>query len=342
MSEQLYLSVGGVERSTPARASWSTFVTNGGTFWDFGWIPPEERSDDQNEAMAKHIAQMQPFVITGASRESEPDVNLCALWSHPTVTRVLGFAYPGTHQLTGSCVGAGGGNVAASLAYKEVIRDADPEKVILPFYPYTYGCSRKRMGDDGPGEGSLGSAWAEAAREDGILDNLSHSDLPQPKNSDALVWGKEVEMAWSAGGRKPCTDWLTAGRVHPIKTVSELKTAEDVRKALLNYYPVTEASMYGFEAREENGVLLGRRGPRWSHQMSFHAVWKHPQHGWIYYLMNQWGRGAHGKCPSGMPEGGVWILEQDVEWICRSGGEVYAFSEYNGYPAPDFVIPWIF
>lgn len=187
------------------------------------------------------------------------------------------------------CVGAGGGNVAASLAFVEVIRLGDPEKVILPFYPFTYGRSRSRSGMGGRGEGSTGTGWAEAAKQDGILDNLSHPELPKPKNSDALVWGSSVEMDWSAGERSPCKDWLDKGRVHLIKTVSRCRNAGDVRAALLNYYPVTEASMYGFNAKVEDGVLLGRRGPRWAHQMSFHAFQEHPKLGPIYWLMNQWG-----------------------------------------------------
>ena len=56
------------------------------------------------------------------------------------------------------------------------------------------------------------------------------------------------------------------------------------------------------------------------------AWWLHPQLGELYFLMNQWGKNAHGKCPSGAPNGGVWIRKDDVNWICRD--EVFAFSQF--------------
>lgn len=341
MSATLYRSVGGKKVDGRNRA-FSTFVASEGAYWNFGWVAPHERTDAQQEAHEQHVAQMQPFQVVGAgNRAEEEKTNLTSLWSHPMVTQALGYAYPGIHQLTGSCVGAGGGNVAATMNYVETCKNGEPDKVIRPFFPYTYGCSRKRMGEDGPGEGSLGSAWAEAAKQDGVIDDLSHSELPKPQNSDGLVWGERVEMSWSAGGRAPCTEWIEQGRKHLVRTVSELKNAQQVWEAISNGYPVTEASMYGFDAKIEDGVLIGRRGPRWGHQMSFHAVWKHPKFGRLFWCQNQWGLNAHGRCPTGMPGGGVWILEKDVEWICQSDGEVYAFSQYDGYPGLDWEIPWI-
>lgn len=344
MSVALWQSVGGKERVAPRRNSWSTFRSAGGSYWDFGWIEPAERTDDENEKVgqAEQEILQTPFVVTGNSRVNESYGNITMLWSHPDVVAVLGHPYTGTHQLTGSCVGAGGGNVLASTNYVEAIKNGEPDKITLPFYPFTYGRSRYYMGDSGRGEGSTGTTYAKAAGVDGWLDNLSHAELPKPKNSDALVWGREVEMEWSAGGRTPCTTWIPLGQKNTVKTVSKLTSASQVREALLNYYAVTEASMYGFNPAVKNGVLMGTRGPRWSHQMSFHGFWDHPQNGPIYLLMNQWGQGAHGTDPSGKcPPGGVWIPEADVEWICRSDGEVFSFSGTGqGYPAPTFVIPW--
>lgn len=189
-----------------------------------------------------------------------------------------------------NCVGAGAGNVIASLNFVEVVKLGDPEKIILPFYPYHYGRGRLASGMRGRGEGSTGGGQAKAIRDDGIIDNLSHAELPKPSNSDALVWGKDVEMQWSAGDRSPCSDWLTTGKKYPVKTVAKLSSAAEVREALINLYPVTCASMYGHNPSVVKGVLLGKKGPRWSHQMSFHAYWKHPELGPIYWLHNQWGK----------------------------------------------------
>jgi hypothetical protein len=335
--EALYRSVGGV----PAGPSGTHAVFDPEESWDFGWVPPARRTEEQNAEVARIGATLPRFAISGRTNEDEKKVCLFELWKHPDVVAALGYAYDGTHQLTGSCVGAGGGNVAFSLASVEVLRLGDPEKIILPFYPYTYGRSRFRSGmGGGQGEGSTGAGWAEAATKDGILDNLTHTELPKPNNSDGLVWGRSVEMDWSAGGRSPCTDWLDKGVKHLIKTAAQLRSADEVEQAIRNLYPVTCASMYGHRPQVKDGVLMGIKGPRWSHQMSIHAVWLHPTLGRIFYLMNQWGKGAHGIDPAGGPAGGVWITDDDVDWICND--EVFAFSQFDGYPAPDFVLPWVF
>jgi hypothetical protein len=36
----------------------------------------------------------------------------------------------------------------------------------------------------------------------------------------------------------------------------------------------------------------------------------------------------------------VWIKAADVDWICRD--EVFAFSQFDGFPAPAYDIPGIF
>jgi hypothetical protein len=470
MSEALYRSVGG---------KMVAMGTNGASasegYWDFGWRPPEVRTEREHEAHDRIVSAMPRFSIQGRSREGDSKkVNLTELWNHSAVVARLGYAYSGTHQLTGSCfkpgtrvrladgsekpieefkggekvithagrvrkvirptsrtysgamrtveavghefvevrrkvtatadhrfftpagdwkeigtlkectgvmlgsmacpvdrlseasvsgqtvhcleveedhsfiangfvvancVGAGGGNVAASLSFVEVIRLGDPEQVILPFYPFTYGRSRFHSGSRGRGEGSSGSGWAQAAIEDGILDNLSHEQLPKPKNSDGLIWGADVEMAWSDGAGSLCTGVLELGRKHLIRTASRMRSADDCKAAISNLFPITCASMYGFKPEIRNGVLFGVKGPRWAHQMALLAVWEHPELGDIFWLQNQWGD-VHGRCPTGMPFGGVWIPRVDVDWMCRD--EVFAFSQYNGYPAPDFDVSLVF
>ena len=98
--------------------------------------------------------------------------------------------------------------------------------------------------------------------------------------------------------------------------------------------------MYGFNPRVEgegaDAVLVGRRGPRWSHQMSILAWWEHPKLGELFWIQNQWGLNAHGKDPSGGPPGGVWVPKVDVDWLIRDGDECFAFSQFDGFPAQTF------
>ena len=124
---------------------------------------------------------------------------LTDFWKHPTVTTTVGYPYPGILQNTGSCVGAGGGNCIFTLAAIEVARNGDAEEALVPFWLLTYGRSRYDAGMRGRGEGSLGSTFAQASREDGIIP-ATLAGLPKFTNAeDALSWGADAEMTWSDG-----------------------------------------------------------------------------------------------------------------------------------------------
>lgn len=329
----LYLSVGGKMITHSPRGGEALSEP----WWDFGWRPKDMCTDEQNELREQHDASIPHHAAP--YRGDVKRTALTSLWKHPAVVKALGYAYSGTHQLTGSCVGAGGGNVACTNIFREIILGGDWELIILGFYLYTYGRSRFHSGFGGRGEGSTGTGWIKAALEDGFLGN-HHEGLPKPKNTDGLIWGKAEELLWSDGGRAPCTEWLEEGRKRRFQSGSRARNADEVRDRLIAGYSSTCASMYGHNPRIEKGVLLGRKGPRWSHQMGILDWWDHPELGEIFWLHNQWGLRAHGICPSGMPPGGVWILKEDVEWICRTG-EVYTPGAHVGYPAPDFDVPWI-
>jgi hypothetical protein len=317
--------------------------------WYFGWNPPVPLdpehdtvreaaavSDDQDAANRAFLRAMPSFGITGNDQGNDEKVLLYELWKHPEVVAANGRAFSGIYQKSGSCVGAGGGTVIATLSFVEVVRLGDPEQALIPFWLLPYGRSRFYGGMRGPGEGSFGSAFAEAMLKDGIIP-ANISNLPQPTEDDGmLTWGKPAEMTWSAGDRIS-EDWLTQSRRHLVKTAAKLSNADQVRDAIRNGYPVTCASMYAHNGGTVTGtpqVLLGRRSGSWAHQMSIMAWWNHPTLGDIFYLMNQWGQGAHGTCPSGAPRGGVWITKADMDWICRD--EVFAFSQFSGFPATTF------
>jgi hypothetical protein len=341
-------SVGG-EQLALMRQAWSTPTghTSGGetVVWNFGWLPEEMRTEQQHEAHEAAVGLMPRFLITGtpAGDANEDGANLTATWKHAEVIAANGSEFTGTHQLTGSCVGAGGGNMWATLAFHEAIVGAEPELPKVPFWLLPYGRSRYYCGMKTPGEGSLGSCFARAAVEDGTLE-YDRAGLPQPTSrDDGWIWGRNVELSWSDGDARQSLDALEHSRKHLIKTAAQCRSASDVWQALTNGYPVTCASMYAHNGGRVQGegkdaVLLASRSGSWAHQMSILACRKHPQFGNLFWLHNQWGLRAHGICPTGMPPGGVWIKASDVDWICRD--EVYAFSAYSGFPSPAKPIPW--
>jgi hypothetical protein len=348
LDEDFFRSVGGEPRALP-RQAWSTptgHTSGGETFvWNFGWLPEEIRTEQQHEAHQAAVGLMPRFLITGTPTADDVEaVNLTATWKHADVVAANGSEFTGTHQLTGSCVGAGGGNMWATLAFYESIVAGEAELAKVPFWLLPYGRSRYYCGMKSPGEGSLGSCFARAAVEDGTLE-YDRAGLPQPTSrDDGWIWGRSVELSWSDGDARQSLDALEHSRKHLIKTAAHCRSASDVRQALLNGYPVTCASSYAHNGGRVQGegkdaVLLASRSGSWNHQMSALACRRHPKFGWIYWLMNQWGLRAHGICPTGMPPGGVWIPEPDMDWICRD--EVYAFSGNNGFPAPAKPLDWL-
>ncbi len=319
---------------------------NGTETWSFGWVPPQIRTTYQHAEVGRAEAEMPKF--TPPPIKGDPEgAYLYVLWKDPLVVQANGSAFTGIKQVTGSCVGAGGGTCWMTLACVEAVRLGDPETPLVPFWLLPYGRSRFYLGDRSPGEGSTGGTFAKAAREDGVV-AYNHSGLPQPTDNDGMrCWGNSVEMAWSDGDARQTMDLLSESRKHLVRTTAKCSSHSDVRAALINGYPCTAASMYahnGGTVQSDPPVLVGKKQGSWSHQMSIIGWMKHPKLGDLFYLMNQWGQGAHKKNPDSTtypkpPDGGVWISAADVDTICRD--EVFTFSQFNGFPAPDWEVPWI-
>lgn len=298
----------------------------------FGWVAPEARSPLTQARHQALVAAMPPFRIRGPWRSDRRKV---CLWevadAHPAVRRKLRVPI---RQLTGSCVGASGGNVLRATMAVEVLRLGEPERVVLPFYLLPYGRSRLYSGLRGRGEGSLVSGFAKAIRADGVLP-ADADGLPAPGTDGGIHWTARLERDWSDGAAI-AEKWLSAARRHPIRTVAPCRSADDVAEALQNYYAVHQASSWGglMEPPVKSGrhpVLLNQRSGSWPHAMCWLAWWDHPELGEIFWTQNSWGY-AHGECPSGAPPGGFWLRKRDVDWVCRHG-EAYAYSQFDGFPA---------
>lgn len=234
------------------------------------------------------------------------------------------------------CVGNGGGQATWYLSAAEVVRLRDPEQVILPFYLLPYGRSRFHAGMRGRGDGSFGSAFAKAIRTEGILPATTEG-LPKWTDQGGITWGSSVEYEWSDGAAIP-SKWMEMSKKHLVKTTAQLRSADDAREALRNYYPCTIASDWGGQMRPtqqgEPAVLLNRRTTTWMHQMSLQGWWDHPTLGEIFYILNSWGVDAHGQPPDDAPPGGFWVKKSEMESIIRQG-DSFAFSQFDGFPAQD-------
>jgi len=293
-----------------------------------GWIPPEDRdsvADKENENWAQTLPDFQ--IIGKGPNENANKVYLWETWK-----RAFPQGYPGIRQVTGSCVGAGGGNALFTLACCDIVLRNDPEQAHVPNWLLPYGKSREFAGLRGRGEGSWGTTFARAIREIGHTP-ATLEGLPPFSNNNGLVWGREAELTWSDGARISQT-WLEKAKPHLVKTTARCNSTDDVREAIRNGYPLTCASNWGglMQCPVRHDRLVNTRRGTWMHQMSIHGWEDHPQLGEIFYILNQWGLNAHGTCPSGAPKGGFWITKKDMADIV-SQREVFALSQFDGFPA---------
>lgn len=311
--------------------------------WNFGWIPPELRTQTQADAHCEITAAMPSFEIWGRKDDDSKKVLLTDLWTHPQVVDAIGKPFTGIHQYTGSCVGAGGGNVLFTLTAVEVVRLNDPEKIVVPFWLLPYGRSRFYMGDRNRGEGSLGSTFAKAAKEDGLVD-ADLPGLPKYRENEGLSWNANDEMSWSDGDAQQTLNLLPESRKYVVKTVAPVKDADGVRESIRNLYPCTIACgklvQRGRVQGTKQPVSLGTIDGRGGHQTSILGWMDHPDFGELFLYVNQWGF-IYPDDPCGAPRVGVWINKRDMNSICAED-EVYSFSQHNGYPAQtlDFN-PWM-
>lgn len=306
--------------------------------WNFGYRLYFQRTKEENffdTLFNKNEAK--PFAITGGWNDDEEIILTSNLAKKANNGKHLLTFY----QRTGSCVGNGGGQGVWHLSAVEVIRLGDPEQFLLPFYLMTYGRSRFYGGIRGRGEGSFGSAMAKAMLTDGMF-AYNEPGLPQPTQSEeeGTSWGAAAEMQWS-DGEAIDQKWIDKGRKHLVQSVARIADGDAAWEAASNYYPMTCASDWGgqmsppIRGSGDKRVLLNSRVTTWQHQMCCIGRWRHPEFGKLFYILNSWSPRAHGICPSGAQPGGFWITFKEFDYICRSG-EVYAISQYQGYPAQTF------
>lgn len=306
-----------------------------------GWIPPSQRTNGQNEAHDTALASLPKFAMPTKHSDLDPGqkILLTDTWKHPGIVNQLGFAYPGVHQLTGSCVGAGGGNMLFTLAATDILLRGDLESIIIPFWPLPYGMSRYLCGDRGRGEGSLGSTFAQACQQDGVID-ATESTLPKFTNTDALVWGESVEMQWSDGSAIPAS-YLVESKQHVVQTATQLHSAQEVWDSIANGYPVTRAFEWfcnpgsdTIQGTGDDAVLMGKYDGNGGHQQTYLGIYNHPTLGRLIWEPNTWGLKVYKTDPAGGAPGGVWQRFDDVDKMCRmASAEVFSFSGFAGYPA---------
>jgi hypothetical protein len=295
-------------------------------------VTPEENRFGWNEALAQSeeirnaVARMPEFEIEGVVRDNRT-ANV-RLWDY---SKQIEAKVPNYRQEIGDCVSFGW---ACGVNYLQCVQIALSQQSEFheAFQPYIYGTSRIQIGKGrlGSGDGSIGAWAAKAVQTYGVL-AADADEVPSYAGSVARQWGS----------RGPPEQFLTLGKKTLVKTVSPVKSSDDVRDAICNGYPVPICSNAGFGSiSKSHDRQVGRWTTSWAHCMCLIAYdgsddgRKAGNGEPVYFCQNSWGPTAHPQPLQGEPPGGFWVRESDVDKIARQG-DSYAISSFDGFPAQD-------
>jgi hypothetical protein len=263
-------------------------------------------------------------------------------WVHPDVKADVGRALIREKQLTGSCVKVGGTNALRCTIASQRVAGENPTKAFEPYCWHNYAMSRHAFGEDGPGEGSLGSTFAASLKDDGVR------DWPQDVKDqlpDYVFEGKHIritaqqEMEWSSYRNPKLQAVLDSSRDNKLGAAGECKSSSDVAAMNLNGYGVT----FACDRYIGNGRLIsagadsyveGEWDGNGGHQQWVYGVWEHPTRGRLFAVGNNWDDDTYPEDPAGLLECSVWVRESKLDWALRNlNAEVFGLSHLNYFPA---------
>lgn len=305
-------------------------VGNGGS----GWIPPQERTYEMI-AVDEAVKDLMPaFSDVNKGDDLPNEVLLCDLEMKATGSIIQ------CRQWSGSCVGTAAAKAYFQASAGDAVHRGDNEQVKFCFPYATYGMGRKLGGMNRTGEGSFGTAQARAVKEWGMLPG-DDNRLPQPNESSLkggwLSYSERTEIEWSYPNNWPINELELRKDANQFQILdtAQVRSADEVRKALSQGYGVTLASMFGTRNEKvSDGYLIGDWNDRWAHQMSCGGYSTSDKHGVLFWIQNQWGSAAHPACPKMKAKGvvgGFWIAERNMAEIVRTG-EVFIHSNTEGFP----------
>jgi len=236
-----------------------------------------------------------------------------------------GHHLPTFQQQTGDCVPAGLGQAGARLQVAEMATLYHEELVKLWHVPFLYGISRVQIGGGQiPGPGSTGAWGAAAVKQYGVL----FDDDP-----GAPPYSGELSDTWGEPPGPP-EPFQQLAHDNLVQTAAPIRSIEQLRDALCNYYPHTIASGQGFRMKpeERDGYHVFVPSGTWNHQMCLIAWMDEPFP--AAYRLNSWGPDAHGTPLNGEPPGGAWCTAECLEHeLASANTEVFAYSGFNGWPS---------
>lgn len=293
----------------------------------FGWV-----ADQDQIAANLDPAKTLQFKQTPAGRAALGDENVF-LW--PAVRKVNNKGppwYPNIDQGSVGCCVGGAYKHGADVCQATQITNGTPATWKPVSVETIYAGSRVDVGRGQlRGDGSVGAWAAEYIRTVGVapMEKIGDYDLTTFSPARAREWG-------SRGNGVPSAVTAVA-KQHPVKGTALVTTWEDVKRSVMQGYPVAVCSNQGFNNRDGSVGTRDRDGfcsPRgtWAHAMCIIGVRGGNRPGG--FILNSWGDSAHRGpvWPADAPVAGFWAESTVIERMVREG-DSFALSSFTGFPA---------
>jgi len=243
------------------------------------------------------------------------------------IKKASGGKFPARKQTVGDCVSQGAAYAVDAVKAVDIVLNKELERWVAETATEDiYAGSRVQIGNGRiRGDGSIGAWAARYVNEYGALPRGKYGniDLTTYSGSKARTWGRR-------GAGVPKT-LIPFAKKHPVMTVSQVKTYEEVRDLIANGYAVTIASNQGFSSKRDSEGFAAPKGS-WAHQMSILAVddkYKRPG----VLVQNSWGRWNGGPKRHNQPDGSFWVDADEIEYRILERGDSWAFIGYEGFKA---------
>ena len=191
-------------------------------------------------------------------------------------------------------------------------------------------------------DGSWGSAAAEWLENGGVLLRQDYSGETGIAEHNLTKYSKEKAKEWGnygCGGKEDAREDYGGkldriAKKHPCKSVTQVRSVDELCAAISNGYPVSVASMVGYGRMLRNSDGVCRSAGEWAHQMMFGGIrWVSgkPQ----FRQFQSWGTSCSGPDP-GIDSEAVsncswWTVAEDAARQLRAN-DSYAFSSLVGFP----------
>jgi hypothetical protein len=286
-----------------------------------GWV------DDQRAVRAILSQQELPYfdgAVQGTPVMGSGRGKVALLYE--AVQKTLGGQFNTRYQKIGDCVSMGAAyavDVLRAIQYVTGNGEWVAETATEPIY----AMSRVEIGRGalGSSDGSTGAWAAEAVKKLGTLVRKPYGtiDLTTYSGDRARTWGLP---------RAGCPDELEPiAREHLVRTVSLVRTWDELCDAVAAGYPVTIASTVGFAnqtSRDSEGFL--KPSGSWAHQMcviGLDDAYRRPG----ALIINSWGPWISGPKRHNQPDGSFWADRSAIERILAAN-DSWAYSDYLGFP----------